>query len=191
MLRRVDLPESLTSAGFGKLFLSAMPGRDSSLEGFIGELEREDVKLILCLVHDEEIAKKSPRYRAALDRKQIPAEVVQFPIRDFGVPDDPQAFVSELKRVLSRWRSGESWVIHCGAGHGRTGIAAIVLLWLAGLDSEKAQNIVERAGSGPDTEKQQEFLRALFDSFGEAALNAPIGRILEGPQADEAKRPGC
>ena len=145
MLRRVDLPESLTSAGFGKLFLSAMPGRDSSLEGFIGELEREDVKLILCLVDDEEIEKKSPRYRAALDGKQIPAEVVQFPIRDFGVPDDPQAFVSELKRVLSRWRSGESWVIHCGAGHGRTGIAAIVLLWLAGLDSEKAQYIV---GSG-------------------------------------------
>jgi len=169
MLRRVDLPESLTSAGFGKLFLTHMPGRYkwSPLENFIADLEREDVKLILCLVTDEEIEKKSPRYRAALDGKQIPAEVVQFPIRDFGVPDDPQAFVSELKRVLSRWRSGESWVIHCGAGHGRTGIAAIVLLWLAGLDSEQAQIIVERTESGPDTEKQQEFLRALFRSFGD------------------------
>ena len=167
MLRRVDLPESLSNAGFGRLFLSAMPGRYSPLEESVDELNREDVKLILCLVHDEEIAKKSPRYRAALDGKQIPAEVAQFPIRDFGVPGDPQAFVSALKRVLSRCRSGESWVIHCGAGHGRTGIAAIVLLWLAGLDSEKAQSIVERAGSGPDTEKQQEFLRALFRSFGD------------------------
>jgi hypothetical protein len=106
MFRRVDIPESLSNAGFGKLYLSAMPGRYSPLEGFIGELEREDVKWILCLVHNEEIAKKSPRYRAALDGKQIPAVVVQFPIRDFGVPDDPQASSGQDRvRTLENSRS--------------------------------------------------------------------------------------
>lgn len=92
---------------------------------------------------------------------------MQFPLPDYGVPDNTAAFISELKTVLSRLEAGESWVVHCAAGRGRTGMAAIVLLWLAGLDPEQAQTIIERAGSGPENEEQWKFLKELFAFYGD------------------------
>jgi protein-tyrosine phosphatase len=157
MLRQVELSQFPETSGFGRLFLPAMPGREMSVEAFIGEVNQQDVKLIVCLVGDEELRKKSPKYLEAAQSGMLLTEVLHLPIPDYGLPPVRNAFILTLRKVLSRWASGESCVIHCAAGCGRTGMTAIMLLQLAGIDSVEAYAIVREAGSFPDTKAQENY----------------------------------
>lgn len=156
ILRAVALPEKLTP---GKLYLSSMPGRNEPLKQFLQEITAAGVGHILCLVSDEEIAEKSPRYLAAIRKNEIPASLSRFAISDFGVPKDAPGLKTLLGQIREKLNKGESVVIHCAAGCGRTGMVAILLLMMMGLPPARARALVERAGSGPETEEQWEFLR--------------------------------
>lgn len=142
----------------GKLYLSAMPGREEPLEEFLQEAEEAGINHILCLVSDEEIAEKSPEYLEAIHQSRIPAQMWQHPIPDYGAPDQPYEIlqaVESMKQVLIR---GESVVIHCAAGIGRTGMVAIALLVRLGFSQPVATRTIEQAGSTPETDEQWEFI---------------------------------
>lgn len=155
MLRSVSLPPSIS---LGRLYLSAMPGRYQPLAEFFDEIRSARVNHIVCLVSDAEIEKKSPSYLAAIRNGSIPALLKRLPISDYGIPDQVDEITSELDRLHCLIGSGESVVIHCAGGHGRTGMIATMLLLRVGLPLGEAAAIIHQAGAAPDTPAQQEFL---------------------------------
>jgi protein-tyrosine phosphatase len=135
-----------------------MPGRCEPIEQFLMEVDEHEIDHILCLVSDEEIAEKSPDYLEAIQRGTIPARLWQHEIPDYGVPEQPfeilQA-VESMKQILIR---GESVVIHCAAGIGRTGMVAVLLLTRLGLSLPTATRAIEQAGSTPEIREQWDFI---------------------------------
>lgn len=150
MLRSLPLPEKLS----GKLWLTAMPGRFEPFQSFLSEARRCGVTEMVCLVGDMEIAHYAPEYAAALEQGTIPFPVSRFPIPDFGVPEDVPALVQLGREVVEKLRRGGHLVVHCAAGHGRTGFFAVMVLFLAGVPVKEALRTVQQSGSNPETESQ-------------------------------------
>lgn len=166
VLRVLVKPRPGTSAP-GSLMLCSMPGRYGLFRDFLHDLELAGIGHILCLVSDEEIAQKSHAYFKALQAESLPCEVHHLPIPDFGLPASPTAFVEALRPLWQRWTQGESVVIHCAAGCGRTSLAAITFLLLAKVPLDEALKQVRSAGSEPDTEKQRQFLQQIASRHGD------------------------
>lgn len=156
MLRTVSLPKELTR---GNLYLCAMPGRFEILNIFLQEIAEAGVGHVMCLVSDEEIARKSPDYLAAIQRNEMPGTLWRFEITDYGLPSNPDELDQTLGLIRNQLDSGESVVIHCAAGHGRTGMVSILLLAYMGIPLEQAIETIRLAGSAPDTQTQWDFIR--------------------------------
>ena len=155
MLRIVSIPNSLMR---GRLYLCSMPGRFEPLEIFLQGLETAEVGNVVCLVSDEEIGRKSPDYLDAIQHHEIPANLLRFEITDYGLPASRVELDQMLDQVRGKLDDGESVVIHCAAGIGRTGMVAIRLLTRMGMPLEQATEIIRLAGSSPDTQAQRDFL---------------------------------
>jgi protein-tyrosine phosphatase len=137
-----------------------MPGRDEPLDRTWEDLRREEVQVVVCLAEPEEIRGKSAAYAGALEAQAVPCPVESFPVADFGVPGDREAFWALACRVGRRLTGGERVVIHCGAGIGRTGTLAACVLLALGEPQAQAEEAVSAAGSHPETIAQ----RALVSS---------------------------
>jgi len=159
MLRTVSLPDQFTR---GNLHLCAMPGRFEALEDFIQEIAEAGVSHILCLVSDEEIARKSPDYLAAIQRDEIPARLWRYEITDYGLPSNPDELDQTLDLIRDHLDDGESVVIHCAYGRGRASMVSIRLLVRMGMSLEQATVTIRRAGSATDTQSQRDFLHRRF-----------------------------
>jgi len=151
VLRPVRLPEGVG----GRLYLTAMPGAHGPLERTWEALRREGVQVIVCLAEPEEIRRKSAPYAAALEAQAVPCPVEAFPVADFGVPGDREAFWALANRVGRRLTGGERVVIHCGAGIGRTGTLAACVLLALGEPQAQAEQAISAAGSHPETAAQR------------------------------------
>ena len=155
MLRPVHLPPFFCP---GKLYLTSMPGRFEPIIEFLREIEDADIDHILCLVSDEEIAEKSPDYLEAINRGTLPAKLWRHEIPDYGVPDQPFEILQAVESMKQVFIRGESVVIHCAAGIGRTGMVAVLLLTRLGFSISTATHTIEQAGSTPETQEQWDFL---------------------------------
>lgn len=156
MLRTLPLPENFTH---GNIYLSSMPGRFEPLREFVAEIQEANVAHIVCLVSDEEIGRKSPEYLMAIQSEEVPAKIWRFEISDYGIPDDVDGLDRMLDLIRERLDHDESIVIHCAAGHGRTGVVSTLLLARMGLPLADAVAAIGHAGSAPDTPAQREFLK--------------------------------
>lgn len=141
----------------GKLFLSPLPGRYQPLSNFETALKQEGISLVVALLPFQEIEQKSPQYARKLRENAFPVPVRHFPIPDFGVPEDTAAFLELAGDLAQRLRNGEKILIHCAAGIGRTGTAAIAILMSLGFHYHDARKRVEQAGSYPE-DSQEVFL---------------------------------
>jgi protein-tyrosine phosphatase len=151
VLRPVRLPEGV----MGRLYLAAMPGRHGPLEQMWEALRREGIDVVVCLAEPAEICGKSAAYTDALEVQAVPCPVEAFPVADFGVPDDHEAFWALARRLGRRLAGGERVVIHCGAGIGRTGMLATCVLLALGEARARAEQAVSAAGSHPETAAQR------------------------------------
>lgn len=164
ILRRVALPEVP-----GGLWLSAMPGRAAPLDDFLAATASERISHVLCLAGEAEIMAKSADYAALLASGERPWNWRAHPIEDFGIPSDGASFAASLAETAARLRRGDRVVLHCGAGIGRTGTAALCLLSALGLDRAEAEERVRSAGSHPETPEQRAFADR-FSAEGCAAI---------------------
>ncbi len=138
-----------------------MPGRLEAWSRFVREAGEVGLDGIVCLTPLHEVQRLSPSYHQAIAANTLPCRFTHLPMRDFGVPDQLTALRSGLAELVVQLRAGESLLLHCAAGIGRTGTTAACLLKSFGLSSEQAIAQVQAAGSNPETAVQS----GLIDSF--------------------------
>lgn len=153
-LRRVELPAPVT----GQLWLSAMPGRFEAWPQFLAQASQARLDRVVCLTPREELAELSPAYHAEVVRGRLPFRWTLMPIRNFGVPEDQAGFRDAVADLAQRLQAGESVLLHCAAGMGRTGSAAACVLKALGLSSQEALERVREAGSNPQNAAQAGFI---------------------------------
>jgi len=127
MFREIQMPENIT----GRVFLNSMPGRREPMEDFLSEAKERKISKIISLTSLEEIIReKSPDYLVFLQKgeKTSVLDIESFPVKDFDAPEDEKSFIQFAENVAQSVISGNNILVHCGAGHGRTGMFAICLL---------------------------------------------------------------
>ena len=114
-----------------------------------------------------------PGERPGWEKEQVLCEkagiaFVSIPIRDHSVPgpEEMETISSRLEQIEQRLQAGERVATHCFAGIGRSGMATIALLMIAGIRMPEAIERVSQARGipCPETEEQLEWL-ASFDRF--------------------------
>lgn len=153
-LRPVELPPAVP----GSLWLSAMPGRYGTMREFEERARSGGLKVVVCLTPRDEIEELSPDYAAAILRGGAPYEWMHLPVPNFGVPPDAAKFREAIRRIAARLQAGESVLMHCAAGMGRTGSAAACVLKALGLRTDEALDRVRAAGSNPQNAAQSGFV---------------------------------
>lgn len=140
----------------GHLYLHSMPGRYEPLAGFLAETQRCGIGQIICLTSEEEIHRKAPQYFQAIHNNGFPIPRVAYPITDFGIPADTDAFYQLVGESVEKLKAGENLLVHCAGGIGRTGTFAGCILKALGLPLE----VLEESGSYPETEGQLKLIQA-------------------------------
>ena len=124
-------------------------------------LARAGADTVVCLNEAAELDDRYPAYVEWL-REQPIERVVWFPIPDLHAPslDEVLPVVEDLHRRL---RTGDRLLVHCGAGIGRAGTMAALLLIRLGLDEEAALAHVaaHRPMAGPEAGTQRELVAQL------------------------------
>ncbi|GBU22079.1 hypothetical protein R80B4_01984 [Fibrobacteres bacterium R8-0-B4] len=91
-------------------------------------------------------------------------EWVYFPITDYGVPSDTDAFAKLIDKALAAINDGRGVCFHCYAGIGRTGMAlACTLGKYLSIGSEQAIEAVRKSRTAIESESQEEFTRRFLD----------------------------
>ena len=159
--RGVHLPSAVS----GRMWLHSMPGRNEPLGEAWAEVQRLGISCIVCLAPLDEIREKSPEYAKAIEGRELPCDVRRMPVFDYQGPEDDEAFRKLATVVADSLRAGESILVHCGAGIGRTGMFAMATLIALGVQVEEARRAVKVAGSGPERPAQEEALRRFARVF--------------------------
>lgn len=138
----------------GQVWLDAMPGRNEAWPEFLNGLRRAAVDQVVCLTPLHEVAQLSPAYHAAIQEGALPCGWIHLPMRNFGLALQAESFHAGLERLAGHLRSGETLLLHCAAGIGRTGTAAACLLKSLGMPTDDALAAVRAAGSSPESALQ-------------------------------------
>lgn len=158
-LRKVELPVDTD----GQLWLSRMPGRNGSFADDVASIGAARIARVVRLASLEEVAEKSPDYRAAIASGNWHWPTVDLAIPDYDVPDDPESFTIVARDTAGQLKRGESVLVHCAAGRGRSGMFAIAVLCALGVAPELARRVVSDAGAGPETERQRTFVTEIAE----------------------------
>ena len=115
---------------------------------------------IVCLTPRGEIAALSPEYLHAIEEELLPCALQELPMADFGVSDDARAFAAGVRELADALRGGESALLHCAAGIGRTGTVAACVLKALGHPVDEALMRVLAAGASPQSALQSGWVDA-------------------------------
>ena len=156
-LRMVELRSEIS----GKLYLHSMPGRNETLDAFLMQASKNEIDLVVCLAADEELSRLSPDYALCVKEDTFPFERKSFVIEDFGVPSNLESFIDFAADLAQGILAGQSVLVHCAAGIGRTGLVAASVLMQLGYPIQEAISVISEAGSSPEIGEQGEFLLAV------------------------------
>src|SRR5215216_2596083 len=168
---RVDFLPSEELKLPGRLGLTFAPGKRTSETGgrWARDLEtdlerlREEYQvevLVSLMEHAEYSELEIPNLFQKAEERGI--EILHLPIPDYGVPTDPEADEYEplVENVAERLEKGETVVIHCRGGLGRSGMFAASVLVALGRPARKAIEAVREAREGTiETPDQEDRVR--------------------------------
>jgi len=128
---------SLPVAG-GTLALSQMPGRGGNYKADLADLVTFAPALVITMTTMEELAAKAATLPADLAGHNI--QWLHLPIADFGVPEAETAaqWPKAAAQALTLLANQNRVLIHCMGGCGRSGMAALRLMVMAGEDPATA-----------------------------------------------------
>jgi protein-tyrosine phosphatase len=116
---------------------------------------------VVCLTQRHELIDRYPAYVAWLEANQ-PARATWAATPDLGTlsTDDSLHLYRTLTNLV---QAGSKLIVHCAAGIGRSGTAAVAILMLLGVEIGEAEAIVaaNRPMAGPETGPQRELLETL------------------------------
>jgi atypical dual specificity phosphatase len=91
-------------------------------------------------------------------------EWVYYPIIDYGVPSDEEAFGELIDKALSAIAEGRGVCFHCYAGIGRTGMAlACTLGKHLSIGADQAIAAVRKCRASIESQSQEDFTRRFLD----------------------------
>jgi ADP-ribosyl-[dinitrogen reductase] hydrolase len=163
----VPVPDSAGRIGMtfcpGKKQRGAMTGdwhRELSLD--LDAIQAWGATVIVNLIEDHEMVALGVQDTA----QHVPAgiEYIRLPIPDFGVPSPAwhEQWQAESPQLLGRLRAGESILLHCKGGLGRTGmIAARILVELGGTPDESILAVRQARSGTIETREQEAYVRAI------------------------------
>ena len=166
IFRALELPADVA----GRVYLASMPGRYEHLADALTEMDRLSIHRIVCLTPDAEIEDKAPAYRRALEEGSLRRPCDRVEVSDSRAPATGEAFRDVVTRAAGRLRQGEHVLVHCAGGIGRTGTFAVCLLVTLGWPVQRAREAVARAGSRPESDEQNAFIRSFADAVTPIAL---------------------
>lgn len=118
--------------------------------------------LVVCLNQPGDIA----RYPGYADWLEESPDARWFPVHDFHAPsvDDFRPLIEEVAEHLS---DGGDVIMHCSAGLGRAGTAAVCVLMQLGVSSRDAIDHVRlsRPGAGPEAPAQATLVQAFAEAL--------------------------
>lgn len=157
VFRRVHLGPGVP----GMVLLHSMPGRLEPFADFLAAAQAAGVARIACLTPLDEVASLSPAYHAAIVAQALPFAWDALPMRNFGLAAQADAFRTGIEGLAASVVAGDTVLLHCAAGIGRTGTAAACLLKRLGVPTAEALQRVRDAGSSPESALQG----GLIESF--------------------------
>lgn len=159
-----EIPLPLTG-GPGRLFLC---GKHAIAPDPIGALGRVGANVVVCLTQPHELLDRYPEYVVWL-RDNSPERAIWRPIPDLHTLPE-RAMVTLIGELDTRLRHGESLIVHCAAGIGRSGTVAVGLLLSMGEQLNTATKTVRanRPMAGPESGPQRDLVVALAMHYGQA-----------------------
>ena len=149
----------------GKLFLCGKHFIGPDVEAVRQDL---DIHFVVCLVEEHELVNRYDPY-VQWHRDNAGTPSVWFPIPDLTYPsfEDSIEFVEHVTALV---RDKGSMVVHCAAGIGRAGTTATAILMMLGMSMHEAMTHVRahRPMAGPETGRQEEFIRQLDEYLRES-----------------------
>lgn len=149
----------------GKLFLCGKHFIGPDVEAVRQDL---DIHFVVCLVEEHELINRYDPY-VQWHRDNAGNPSVWFPIPDLTYPsfEDSIEFVEHVTALV---RDKGNMVVHCAAGIGRAGTTATAILMMLGMSMHEAMAHVRahRPMAGPETGRQEEFIRQLDEYLRES-----------------------
>ena len=155
----------------GRLGLTVAPGRwRPGLDHASDTLVRDDLlhlrdfhgaKVLVTLLESFEMRKLSIPDLLPIAKK-LRLRSLWFPIPDVSVPSDMDATVSLVEAIVGHMGRGETVVVHCRGGLGRSGTIAACCLVARGRDPLEAIELVRAARPGAVEVRDQENFVARF-----------------------------
>lgn len=144
-----------------RLALMPRPPGGQRLDLAMRALRNEGVDVLVSLQTEPE-ARACGLERQAEAAEMAGMDFFRHPIPDHGVPDDRDATLAFVETLFGRLEAGQSVLLHCYAGIGRSGLIAIALLLRAGFDYDEAayRAMAARKLRVPETDEQERWLKA-------------------------------
>jgi protein-tyrosine phosphatase len=143
-----------------KIGIMPRPCGGDWLEEEIINLKKQEVGLWVSLLESLEIKELGLKDQQSLSL-QHQLEYINFPIVDRGIPEKSIKIDELIKHLLQKIQQGQSVVIHCRMGIGRSSIIAGCVLRYAGFKTEEIFDKISRARGlkVPDTDSQIKWLK--------------------------------
>ncbi|NEQ52712.1 MAG: phosphatase [Leptolyngbya sp. SIO3F4] len=153
----VDFMESDVIRAPGRIGMTMAPGKQDEdseaiwkrdLDTDLARLKDElGVSQLVCLLEDEEMSELGiPDLLQKTN--QLGIETTHFPVDDNGKPDSMDRFKQVVSSATAALEKGNTVLIHCKGGKGRTGMLAAACLVAQGYSPEEAINTVKQYRDG-------------------------------------------
>lgn len=150
----------------GRLGLTIAPGKQGTLDGKthrrdlqtdLQAIQHAGADLLVNLMEPHEMrAWQMHNYHAEAARLGL--SVTHSPIRDVNTPDNLSTFSALVQDLYARVQRGETIVVHCLGGLGRSGTLAACLLVKDGLNAQDAMQLVKKCRPGAIQGQQDKFV---------------------------------